>query len=76
MLTYVIGRYNLINDMPTEDLIDQLNAFRLENRFSQPKLAKMLGVTFQTVNRWLNRRMKPGQIHEYHIRKLIKPGTK
>ena len=53
------------------DLIDRLNTYRLEHRLSQPQLAKKLGVTFQTVNRWLNRHMKPGQIHEYHIRKLL-----
>ena len=54
-----------------QDLIDQLNTYRLEHRLSQPRLAKKLGVTFQTVNRWLNRHMKPGQIHEYHIKKLL-----
>ena len=54
-----------------KDLIDQLITYRLEHRLSQPQLAKKLGVTFQTVNRWLNRRMKPGQIHEFHIRKLL-----
>ena len=54
-----------------QDLIDQLNTYRLEHRLSQPRLAKELGVTFQTINRWLNRHMKPGDIHEYHIRKLI-----
>ena len=56
----------------SQDLIDQLNIYRLEHRLSQPQLAKKLGVTFQTVNRWLNRHMTPGQIHEYHIRKLLK----
>ena len=54
-----------------QDLIDQLNTYRLEHRLSQPQLAKKLGVTFETVNRWLNRHMKPSKIHEYHIRKLI-----
>lgn len=54
-----------------KDLIDQLNTYRLEHRLSQPQLAKKLGVTFQTVNRWLNRHMKPGQIHEYHIKKML-----
>ena len=38
---------------------------------SQLRLAKKLGVAFTTVNRWFNRHMKPGQIHEYHIRKLL-----
>ena len=59
-----------------KDLIDQLNTYRLENKLSQPQLAKKLGVTFQTVNRWLNRHMKPGQIREYHIKKLIKRDAK
>ena len=59
-----------------KDLIDQLNTYRLERRLSQPQLAKKLGVTFQTINRWLNRHMKPGQIHAYHIRKLLnEPGV-
>ena len=54
-----------------QDLIARLNTYRLEHRLSQPQLAKKLGVTFETVNRWLNRHMKPGQIHEHHIKKLI-----
>lgn len=57
-----------------QDLIDQLTIYRLEHKLSQPQLAKKLGVTFQTVNRWLNRHMKPGQIHEYHIKKLLRNG--
>lgn len=58
-----------------QDLIDQLITYRLEHKVSQPQLAKKLGVTFQTINRWLNRHMKPGQIHEYHIRKLLRTGA-
>ncbi len=42
---------------------------------SQPQLAKKLGVAFTTVNRWLNRHMKPGHIQEYHIRKMLKLTT-
>ena len=55
-----------------QDLIDRLKTYRLERRITQPQLAKTLGVTFQTVNRWLNRHMKPGQIHEYQIKKLLR----
>jgi transcriptional regulator with XRE-family HTH domain len=55
-----------------KDIIEQLRLYRLENKISQPKLAKKLGVTFQTVNRWLNRHMKPGEVYEYHIRKLLR----
>ena len=56
----------------SRDLIDQLNTYRLERKLSQAQLAKKLGVTFQTVNRWLNRRVKPSQIQQYHIQKLLK----
>ncbi|MCM8794580.1 MAG: helix-turn-helix domain-containing protein [Candidatus Omnitrophica bacterium] len=54
-----------------KDLIAQLNTYRLEHRLTQAQLAEKLGVTFQTINRWLNHRMKPRQIQEYHIRKLL-----
>jgi len=54
-----------------QDLIAQLNTYRLERRFTQVQLARKLGVTFQTVNRWLNRHMKPRPIQEYQIKKLI-----
>ncbi len=72
-LKSVDSRYSSLHGvfMP-KDLIDQLNTYRLENKISQPQLAKKLNVTFQTVNRWLNRHMKPGEIREYHIRKLIR----
>ena len=53
------------------DLIDRLNTYRLENKITQLELARKLGVTFQTINRWLNRHLKPSQIHEYHIKKLL-----
>jgi transcriptional regulator with XRE-family HTH domain len=58
------------------DLIDRLNTYRLENKITQPELARKLGVTFQTVNRWLNRHLKPSQIHEYHIKKLLRERKK
>lgn len=56
----------------SEDLIAALKVYRLEHRLSQVKLAEQLGVTFQTVNRWLNRRVRPSEIQEYHIKKLLK----
>ncbi len=54
-----------------DDLMDQLNTYRLENKLTQTQLAEKLEVTFQTVNRWLNRRMRPRPIQEYQIKKLI-----
>ena len=53
------------------DLMDQLNTYRLEHKLTQVQLAEKLGVTFQTVNRWLNRRMKPRPIQEHQIKKLL-----
>lgn len=71
-LTCVISCYILrVATMPA-DLIDRLNTYRLERKLSQVQLAERLGVTFQTVNRWLNRRVTPSQIQEYQIKKLVR----
>lgn len=52
-------------------LIKSLDEYRLEHRISQEKLAKILGVTFVTVNRWFNGHTLPNKIQQYHIRKLL-----
>ena len=44
------------------DIIKQLLEYRLKNRISQKRLAKMLGVTFATVNSWENGHSKPNKI--------------
>lgn len=54
------------------DLTEELEIFRLENKITQVGLAERLGVSFSTVNRWLNRKSKPNKIQSYHIEKLIK----
>lgn len=54
-----------------DNLIKQLEAYRLEHRIPQEELAKKLGVAFSTVNRWINRKTKPSKIQEYHIKRLI-----
>jgi len=58
--------------MNTKELIERLEIYRLENKISQEHLAEMLGVSFSTVNRWLNGRFKPNKIQTYHIKKLLK----
>ena len=54
-----------------EDILKELEKFRLENKLSQKNLAKKLGVTFATVNRWFNGKNKPNKIQTYHIKKLL-----
>jgi transcriptional regulator with XRE-family HTH domain len=53
-------------------LIKKLDAYRLENKISQTKLAEILGVTFVTVNRWFMGKYVPNKIQRYHIKKLLK----
>ena len=53
------------------DIIKRLERYRLENRISQEDLADTLGVSFSTVNRWLNGKSKPNKIQTYHIEKLL-----
>ena len=57
--------------MLTMDLIEKLETYRLENKITQQSLAKQLGVAFSTVNRWLNRKIRPNKIQSFHIEKLI-----
>ena len=66
-------RYNSLYHTSTKPkgILGELNTYRLENKLSQTELAEKLGVAFQTVNRWFNRHMKPGQIQEYQIKKLL-----
>jgi len=54
------------------NLIERLETYRLENRLTQEALAKKLGVTFATVNRWLNDKSKPSKMQVYYIEKLLK----
>jgi len=56
------------------DLVRRLEKYRLENKVSQQRIAEMLGVSFSTVNRWLNGKSKPNKIQAYHIEKLLRRG--
>lgn len=58
------------------DTIDRLEHYRLENKITQQELSKKLGVAFTTVNRWLNRRIKPSKIQSFHIEKLLSTKSK
>lgn len=54
------------------DLIAELDNYRLKNKISQQKLAKILGVSVVTINHWLTRKAKVNKINEYQIRTLLK----
>jgi transcriptional regulator with XRE-family HTH domain len=53
------------------NLIKKLENYRLDNKLTQEELAKKLGVSFCTVNRWINGKTNPRRIHEYHINKML-----
>lgn len=53
------------------DLVKELDFYRLENKITQQVLAEQLGVSFVTVNRWLNGKTKPSKIQQYHIEKFL-----
>jgi len=53
-------------------LINDLEKYRLEHKITQEQLAKELGVSFATVNRWLKGRYEPRKIQQYHIEKLLR----
>lgn len=53
------------------DLIKQLELYRLENRITQVELAKDIGVNFSTISRWLNGKTKPNKIQQYHLEKFL-----
>ena len=54
-----------------DKLIKELEDFRLENKITQQQLAKLLEVSFPTINRWFNGRTKPRPIQRYHIEKFL-----
>lgn len=57
-------------------LIRQLELYRLENKITQAKLADMLGVAYETVNRWFTGKTSPNKIQTFHIEKLLKTKAK
>lgn len=54
------------------NIINKLEIYRLKNKISQQELAKRLGVSFCTVNRWFTGKIKnPHKMQTYHIEKLL-----
>ncbi len=55
-----------------KDLIKQLEEYRLKNRLTQDELAKKLGVSCVSVNKWLNEHTQPQKLQIYQIEQLVK----
>ncbi len=55
-----------------KDLIKQLEEYRLKNRLTQDELAKKLGVSCVSVNKWLNEHTQPQKLQVYQIEQLVK----
>jgi len=53
-------------------LLEKLEEYRLENKISQEEIAEKLGVSFNTVNRWLNGKNIPRKMHLYNIQKMVR----
>jgi len=60
------------------NLITQLESYRLENKIPLQALAKLLDVNYTTLYRWFSKKTKPNKIQQYHIKKLLncKSGTR
>lgn len=58
--------------MTMHDVIKKLKEYSYQNNFSQVELAKELGVSFQSVNRWFNNKVKPGDLQLNKIRKFLR----
>ena len=54
------------------NLLEQLETYRLENKITLQKLAKLLDVNYTTLYRWFSGKTKPSKIQTYHIDKFLK----
>ncbi len=54
-----------------EDLLRKLEKYRLDHGLSQTALAKKLGVSFQTINRWINGHVRPNRLQIEKIRNFL-----
>lgn len=54
-----------------ENIAEQLKALRKQQGWSQEDLARELGVSFSTVNRWENGKAKPSRLAGNQIARLL-----
>lgn len=54
-----------------DNLIKQLEDYRLKNRLTQAELAQLLGVSYVSINKWLNGHTRPQKLQIYQIEQLL-----
>lgn len=54
-----------------DNIIIQLEEYRLKHRITQQDLARKLGVSFVSVNRWFNGHARPQKLQVYQIKQLL-----
>ena len=67
---------NFYKGIIMQNILLLLEEYRLKNKITQQKLAKLLGVSFVSVNRWLNGHAKPQKLQIYQIEQLLNKRNK
>ena len=57
-----------------ENIADELKKLRQQRGWSQEDLARNLGVSFATVNRWENGKTKPSRLAQEKIKQVANMG--
>ena len=57
-----------------ENIAEELKKLRQQQGWSQEDLARTLGVSFATVNRWENCKTKPSRLAQEKIRQVANMG--
>ena len=55
-----------------DNLIEQLERYRLEKQLTQAVLAKRLGIARVTLSRWLNGHVIPRDLERYRAERLLR----
>lgn len=67
---------NFYKGIIMQNILLLLEEYRLKNRITQQKLAELLGVSFVSVNRWLNGHANPQKLQIYQIEQLLNKRNK
>ena len=59
---------------PLENIAEELKKLRQQQGWSQEDLARNLGVSFATVNRWENGKTKPSRLAQEKIKQVAYMG--